>query len=77
MHNRKAAPAGTGAFLMLAILAALALIVWILNSYLPIQRKYKTIANVVIVAAVLAWLAVLGYHRLFPPPPAGPPSLTY
>ncbi len=63
-------------FSMLAILAALALVVWILNSYLPIKQRHKTIANICVIAVVLAWLALLVFYRLFPPH-YKPPALNY
>jgi len=41
---------------VLIILVVIGVILWVVNSYIPMDRKIKSILNVVAVIAVLIWL---------------------
>ncbi len=41
---------------VLIILVVIGVILWAVNSYIPMDRKIKSILNVVAVIAVLIWL---------------------
>jgi hypothetical protein len=43
-------------FSLLIILAIVAGILWLVNSYIPISRKNKKIFNIVVVIIVILWL---------------------
>jgi hypothetical protein len=38
------------------ILIAVGVLLWLVNSYIPMDRKIKNILNVVVVIAVVIWL---------------------
>lgn len=41
---------------VLIILIAAGVILWLVNSYIPMDRKIKSILNVVVVIIVIVWL---------------------
>jgi len=41
---------------VLLILIAAGVILWLVNSYIPMDRKIKSILNVVVVIVVVVWL---------------------
>jgi len=41
---------------VLIVLIVVGVILWLINSYIPMDRKIKSILNVVAVIAVLIWL---------------------
>jgi len=41
---------------VLIILIAAGVILWLVNSYIPMDRKIKSILNVVVVIVVVVWL---------------------
>jgi hypothetical protein len=41
---------------VLLILIAAGVILWLVNSYIPMDRKIKSILNVVVVIIVVVWL---------------------
>jgi hypothetical protein len=38
------------------ILVVVGVLLWLLNNYLPMDRKIKNILNIVVVVAVIIWL---------------------
>jgi hypothetical protein len=43
-------------FTILLVLVVVGVILWLVNTYIPMDRKIKNILNVVIVIAVVIWL---------------------
>ncbi len=43
-------------FTILIILIAAGVILWLVNNYIPMDRKIKNIFNIVVVIAVIIWL---------------------
>jgi hypothetical protein len=41
---------------VLIILIVAGVLLWLVNSYIPMDRKIKTIFNIVVVIAVVVWL---------------------
>jgi hypothetical protein len=41
---------------ILLVLVVVGVLLWLVNTYIPMDRKIKTILNVVIVIAVIIWL---------------------
>jgi len=41
---------------ILVVLIVAGLILWLVNNYIPMDRKIKTILNVVVVILVIVWL---------------------
>jgi hypothetical protein len=41
---------------VLIVLVVVGIILWLVNSYIPMDRKIKNILNVVVVIAVILWL---------------------
>lgn len=41
---------------VLLILIVVGVILWLINTYIPMDRKIKNILNVVVVIAVIIWL---------------------
>lgn len=41
---------------VLIVLVVVGVILWLINSYIPMDRKIKSILNVVVVIAVVLWL---------------------
>lgn len=41
---------------VLVVLVVVGVILWLINSYIPMDRKIKSILNVVVVIAVVLWL---------------------
>jgi hypothetical protein len=41
---------------ILLILVAVGVILWLVNTYIPMDRKIKNILNVVVVILVIVWL---------------------
>ena len=41
---------------ILIVLVVAGLILWLVNTYIPIDRKIKSILNIVIVIVVIIWL---------------------
>jgi formate hydrogenlyase subunit 4 len=41
---------------LIVILAAIGVIMWLVNTYIPMADPYKKILNVVVVIAVILWL---------------------
>lgn len=41
---------------LVIILIAVGVILWLINNYIPMDHKIKTILNVVVVIAVILWL---------------------
>ena len=53
---------------LLSILIALVIagvVLWLINTFIPMDRKIKTILNVVVVIIVMAWM--LNAFRIFGP----------
>jgi hypothetical protein len=38
------------------VLIVIGLLLWLVNNYIPMDKKIKTIVNVVVVIAVIIWL---------------------
>ena len=50
---------------LVIVLVVVGLILWVINSYIPMQATIKKILNVVVVIAVVIWLlSVFGLHRI-------------
>ncbi len=43
-------------FNVLLVLIAVGVLLWLINSYIPMDRKIKSILNVVVVIVVVIWL---------------------
>ena len=62
-------------------LIVVGVLLWLVNAYLPMDGKIKTILNAVVVIAVILWLlrvaGMLGAAALWrsKPPPNAPPRL--
>ncbi len=41
---------------VIIVLVVVGVILWLVNSYIPMDRKIKTILNVVVVILVILWL---------------------
>lgn len=41
---------------VLVVLIVAGLLLWLVNNYIPMDRKIKTILNVVVVIVVIVWL---------------------
>jgi len=41
---------------ILIVLIVVGVILWLINNYIPMDRKIKTILNVVVVIVVIIWL---------------------
>jgi hypothetical protein len=41
---------------VLLVLIVVGVILWLINSYIPMDRKIKNILNIVVVIAVVLWL---------------------
>ena len=54
---------------ILIVLVAAGVVLWLINNYIPMDRKIKKILNVVVVVIVIIWLlqvfGVFGYMRGF------------
>ena len=52
-------------FTILIVLIAAGVLLWLVNSYIPMDRKIKNIFNIVVVIVVIVWLlkvfGVFGY----------------
>ena len=44
---------------LIVILAAIGVIMWLINAYLPIQEPFKKILNVIVIILVVLWLVSL------------------
>jgi hypothetical protein len=44
---------------LIIVLVVVGVILWLINNYIPMDRKIKTILNVVVVIVVLLWLLSL------------------
>jgi hypothetical protein len=57
---------------LVVVLILIGVLLWLVNQYLPMDEKIKTILNVVVVIAVVLWLLALffpGLQRIRVPPP--------
>ena len=57
---------------LIIILVVVGVILWLINTYIPMDRKIKSILNIVVVIVVILWLlSVFGMvhtvHPAFPP----------
>jgi hypothetical protein len=43
-------------YTVIIILVVVGVLLWLVNSYIPMDRKIKSILNVVVVIAVVLWL---------------------
>ena len=43
-------------FTILIVLVVAGVLLWLVNTYIPMDRKIKTIFNVVVVVVVIIWL---------------------
>jgi hypothetical protein len=43
-------------FTILIVLVVVGIILWLINSYIPMDSKIKNILNIVVVIVVIAWL---------------------
>jgi preprotein translocase subunit SecE len=43
-------------FTVLIVLVVVGVILWLINNYIPMDRKIKSILNVVVVVVVIIWL---------------------
>lgn len=41
---------------VIIVLVVVGLILWLINNYIPMDRKIKSILNIVVVIAVIIWL---------------------
>jgi hypothetical protein len=41
---------------VIVVLIVVGLLLWLINNYIPMDRKIKTIINVIVVIAVIVWL---------------------
>jgi hypothetical protein len=41
---------------ILIVLVVVGVILWLVNSYIPMDRKIKNILNIIVVIAVILWL---------------------
>jgi hypothetical protein len=41
---------------LIIILVAVGVILWLINNYIPMDRRIKSILNIVVVIAVIIWL---------------------
>jgi hypothetical protein len=41
---------------LVIILVAVGVVLWLINNYIPMERKIKSILNVVVVIVVILWL---------------------
>lgn len=41
---------------VIIVLVVVGLILWLINTYIPMDRKIKSILNIVVVIAVIIWL---------------------
>lgn len=41
---------------ILVVLIVVGLLLWLVNNFIPMDRKIKTILNVIVVIAVIIWL---------------------
>lgn len=41
---------------VLIILVVIGVVLWIVNTYIPMDRKIKSVLNIVVLIAVLIWL---------------------
>lgn len=41
---------------VLVVLVVVGLVLWLINTYIPMDRKIKSILNVVVLVAVVLWL---------------------
>ena len=56
---------------IVVVLIVIGVLLWLVNQYLPMDEKIKTILNVVVVVAVVLWLLALffpGLQHLRVPP---------
>jgi hypothetical protein len=51
---------------IVVVLIVVGLLLWLVNSYIPMDNKIKTILNIVVVVAVIIWLlnAISAFHYL-------------
>lgn len=55
---------------IIIVLVVIGLILWLINTYIPMARPIKTILNVVVVIAVILWLlSVFGIFTGIPVTP--------
>jgi len=57
---------------IIVVLIVIGMLLWLVNSYIPMDEKIKSILNVVVVIAVVFWLLALffpGLSRIRVPPP--------
>jgi low temperature requirement protein LtrA len=57
---------------LVVVLILIGVLLWLVNQYLPMDEKIKTILNIVVVVAVVLWLLALffpGLQRIRVPPP--------
>jgi low temperature requirement protein LtrA len=57
---------------LVVVLILIGVLLWLVNQYLPMDEKIKTILNIVVVIAVVLWLLALffpGLQRIRVPPP--------
>lgn len=56
-------------FTILIVLVVVGIILWLINSYIPMDSKIKNILNIVVVIVVIVWLlqafGVLGELKKF------------
>ena len=66
-------------FGILIILAVVGLLLWLINTYIPMDAKVKKILNVVAIIAVILWLlnifGVFGYVKSVPVPHVSLPAI--
>jgi len=43
-------------FTILIVLVVVGILLWLVNTYIPMDRKIKTIFNVVVIVVVVVWL---------------------
>ena len=69
-------------FEIIIILAVVGVLLWLINTYLPMDVKIKKIINIVAVICIVLWLlnvfGVFGYLRSVPAPHVSlsPPSIS-
>jgi uncharacterized BrkB/YihY/UPF0761 family membrane protein len=50
---------------LIVVLAVIGVLMWLINTYVPMQEPYKKILNIVIIVATILWLlSVFGIFNL-------------
>lgn len=66
-------------FGIIVVLAVVGVLLWLINTYVPMDAKIKKILNIVAIIAVILWLCnvfgVFGYLKSVPAPHVMAPSV--